>query len=45
MANFSSKIQQSKKYRFLLQNVANSKEKFPRLKNKQKNPKKSAPFF
>jgi hypothetical protein len=39
--NFSSKIQQ--KYRFLLQSVANSKEKCPRLTHKQKNNKKTNP--
>jgi hypothetical protein len=38
MANFSSKIQQS--IGFLLQNVANSKEKCPRLKNNPKITKK-----
>jgi hypothetical protein len=43
-ANGKFWLQNSAKYRFLFQNVANSKEKCPRLKNKQKQKKKLHPL-
>jgi hypothetical protein len=42
-ANGTFQLQNSQKYKFLLQNVANGKEKCPRLKNQNKSKDKMQP--